>query len=98
MIQHSGGSRTTPEVASSRGYLRRGLPSIYTEEDFGMRFLAGLEEVLDPIVGMLDGLSAHFDPDLAPRQVLDLLSAWLGVDFDEGQPISAPRGKGRRGA
>lgn len=98
MIQHSGGSRSTPEVASNRGYLRNGLPSIYSEEDFGMRFLAGLEEVLDPIIAVLDALPAHFDPDLAPRHILSLLSGWLGVDFDESQAISGRREKVRRAA
>jgi phage tail-like protein len=98
MIQYSGGKRETPEVVSSRGYLRSGLPSIYTDEDFGMRFVGALEQVLDPIVAVLDGLGAHFDPDLAPRNVLDLLSAWLGVDFDESQTISARREKIRQAA
>src|SRR3954470_13962618 len=98
MIQYSGGKRDTPEVVSSRGYLRQGLPAIYTEEDFGMRFVGALEAVLDPIVAILDGLSAHFDPDLAPRNILDLLSAWLGVDFDESQTISARREKIRQAA
>jgi phage tail-like protein len=98
MIQYSGGKRDTPEVVSSRAYLRQALPSIYTEEDFGMRFVGALEQVLDPIVAVLDGLQAHFDPDLAPRNILDLLSAWLGVDFDESQTISARREKVRQAA
>jgi phage tail-like protein len=98
MIQYSGGSRQTPEVVSSRAYLRNGLPAIYTEEDFGMRFLGALEEVLDPIVAVLDSLSAHFDPDLAPRNILDLVSAWLGVGFDESQPLSTRRERARQAA
>lgn len=98
MIQYSGGKRDTPEVVSNRGYMRGALPSIYVEEDFGMRFVGALEHVLDPIVAVLDGLEAHFNPDLAPRNILDLLSLWLGVDFDESQPISARREKVRRAA
>jgi phage tail-like protein len=98
MIQYSGGRRETPEVASSRGMLRSGLPSIYREEDFGMRFVGALEELLDPIVAILDGLSAHFDPDLAPRDVLDLVAVWLGVDLDESQSIAARRDKVRHAA
>src|SRR5215218_10776042 len=98
MIQFSGGKRDTPEVASGRAYLRSGLPSIYAEEDFGMRFVGALEEVLDPIVAVLDSLQAHFDPDLAPRNILDLLSAWLGVGFDESQPLSTRRERARQAA
>ena len=91
LIQHSGGSKETPEVASSRALLRNGLPEIYREEDFGMRFVTALERVLDPIVAVLDALPHHFDPDLAPRDVLSLMSAWLGVDLDESQPIATRR-------
>ena len=61
----------TPPVASSRAYLRDGLPALYQDGDFGMRFVGALEELLDPIVAMLDALPAHFDPDLAPRDILD---------------------------
>jgi phage tail-like protein len=98
MIQFSGGRRETPEVVSNRAYMRNALPSIYAEEDFGMRFVGALEHVLDPIVAMLDGLAAHFDPALAPRRILDLLSVWLGVDFDESQSIATRREKIHRAA
>jgi hypothetical protein len=95
MIQVSEGKRETPEVVSSRAHLRGALPATYQEEDFGMRFVGALEEVLDPIVAVLDALPAHFDPDFAPRNVLTLLSAWLGVDVDESQPIAVRRSNGR---
>ena len=98
LIQHSGGRRDTPPTVSNRGYLRSGLPSIYQDEDFGMRFVGALEEVLDPIVAVLDALPAHFHPDLAPRDVLDLLSSWLGVDLDESQSIAVRREKIRQAA
>ena len=98
VIQHSGGAKETPEVASSRALLRNGLPEIYREEDFGMRFVTALERVLDPIVAILDALPHHFDPDLAPRDVLSLLSAWLGVDIDESQPIATRRETVRQAA
>lgn len=81
--QRAVGDLETPEVASRRGYLRNGLPAIYKESDFGMRFVGALEEVLDPVVALLDALPAHFTPDLAPRDVLELLTAWLGIDVDE---------------
>jgi phage tail-like protein len=98
MIQLSAGSKETPEVASSRAYLRGGLPAVYQESDFGMRFIGGLEELLDPIVAVLDALPAHFDPDHAPRDILGLLAAWLGVDLDESQEIRHQREMVRRAA
>lgn len=91
MIQYSGGRRETPEAVSARGYMRNQLPSLYQESDFGMRFVGALESVLDPVVAVLDALPSHFDPELAPRDVLDLLAGWLGVQLDEGMSIAARR-------
>ncbi len=75
-----------PGVVSERGYLRHNMPSIYQDGDFGLRFLGALETTLDPIVGTLDVLSRYFHPTLAPRDVLDLLASWLGLNVEEGWP------------
>ncbi len=98
MIQMASGPKGTPPVASSRAYLRNGLPSLYQDGDFGMRFVGALEELLDPIVAVLDGLPHHFDPNLAPPDILELLAAWLGVDLDETQDIRHQREMVRRSA
>ena len=82
---------SAPAVASARGYLRSGLPSIYHEGDFGMRFVAALETLLDPIIGTLDNLPAQFDSDLTDRKTLKLLAAWLGVELDESWPEDRQR-------
>ena len=98
LIQLSSGDKATPPVASNRAYLRAGLPAIYQDGDFGMRFVGALEEMLDPIVAVLDGLPAHFNPDFAPRDVLNLMAAWIGVDLDESQEIKYQREMLRRSA
>src|SRR3712207_3430082 len=98
LVQLSAGAKETPPVASSRAYLRGGLPAVYQESDFGMRFIGGLEELLDPIIAVLDALPAHFDPDHAPRDILNLLASWLGVDLDESQAIKYQREMVRRAA
>lgn len=72
-----------PPVASSRAYLRNGLPAIYQEGDFGLRFIGSLETVLDPIIAIIDSLHAHIDADLAPRDMLEVLAYWLGIYTDE---------------
>jgi len=91
MVQVATGARETPAVASSRAYLRGGLPAMYQDGDFGMRFVGALEAVLDPIVAVIDALPAHFNPDHAPRDVLNLLAAWLGIEVDESQPLPERR-------
>jgi phage tail-like protein len=98
MVQLSSGPKETPPVASSRAYLRSGLPAVYQDGDFGMRFIGALETLLDPIVAVLDALPAHFSADHAPRDVLDLLSAWLGVDLDESQTPAQRREMVRKAA
>jgi phage tail-like protein len=98
MVRLAAGTKETPPVASSRAYLRNGLPAVYQEGDFGMRFIGALETTLDPIVAILDALPAHFDPDFAPRDILDLMAAWLGVELDESQEIRHQREMVRRSA
>lgn len=98
MVRLSAGAKDTPAVASNRAYLRGGLPAVYQEGDFGMRFIGALETLLDPIVGVLDALPAHFDPDHAPRDVLHLMAAWLGVEMDESQELRHQRELVRRSA
>ena len=80
-----------PPVVSRRATLRRAMPSIYHETDFAMRFVGALEGVLDPIASVLDGLPEHFSPDYAPRPMVDMLAAWLGVQIDEAQELDARR-------
>src|SRR3954462_8507313 len=98
LVRLSAGPQETPPVASRRAYLRSGLPAIYQESDFGMRFSGAREERLDPIVAVRDGLPAHFDPDHAPRDILNLLAAWLGAGLDESQDMRHQREMVRRAA
>ncbi|MGH2839386.1 MAG: hypothetical protein ACRDKY_01005 [Solirubrobacteraceae bacterium] len=79
-------------TASQREYLRAGLPTMYREPDsFAMGFVGALEEVLDPIVAMLDNLHAHLDPDVAPPQLLAAIASWLGLWIDEEVDLPARR-------
>jgi phage tail-like protein len=87
-----------PAAASNRSYLRGHLPAIYQEGDFGLRFIGALETVLDPIIGILDSLHAHIEPDLAPRDLLEVVAFWLGLDTDEGWPDQQLREVVRNGA
>jgi phage tail-like protein len=84
-LQRAIGNEPSPPSVSARRYLRDNLPGIYSDGDFGMRFVAALETVLDPLVAALDNLPEHFDPMYAPRDVLDLLTGWLGLEHDEAR-------------
>jgi len=84
-IERAVGTDPPPPAASGRRYLRDNLPGIYSEGDFGMRLVSGFEALLDPLVAALDNLPEHFDPVYAPRDVLDLLTEWLGLEHDEAR-------------
>jgi phage tail-like protein len=92
------GEHPHPTPVTNRRYLRGALPEIYQEQDFAMRFVAALEGVLDPVVALLDTLPAHFDPELAPLDLLDLATKWLGLEHNEAQPASQLRNLVRRTA
>ena len=79
---------TAPAVASRRAYLRSQLPGVFLAgpDPLGPALLEGLEEVLDPIVAVLDGLPAYLDPALAPPGALALLAAWTGVKPQDDWP------------
>jgi phage tail-like protein len=89
----STGEMPPPAVVSARRWMRDGLPGLYQDGDgdFAMRFVGALETVLDPLVAVLDALPAHFDPALAPVDILGLLTAWLGLEYDESQPTEQLR-------
>jgi phage tail-like protein len=61
-----------------------------------MEFVGALETLLDPLVATLDALPQHFDPDLAPRNLLELMAGWLGVELDESWPDERRRELVRR--
>jgi phage tail-like protein len=92
------GEQAHPTPVTNRRYLRGGLPEIYQEQDFAMRFVGAFEGVLDPIVALLDTLPAHFDPELAPLDLLDLATKWLGLEHNEAQPAAQLRNLVRRTA
>jgi phage tail-like protein len=82
-IERAIGGDPAPQPVSSCRYLRDHLPAIYADNEFAVRLVAAFEAALDPLVAILDNLPAHFDPAYAPRDVLELLTAWLALERDE---------------
>ena len=67
------------------------LPAVLQEDPVLMRLTAALDEVLAPVIGTLDCLSAYVDPDLAPADFLEWLAGWVGIDLDENWPQARRR-------
>ena len=59
------------------------LPAIYQEDEFAMRFIAGFDDVLAPVLLTLDCLVDYFDPALTPTDFLEWLAGWVGIEVDE---------------
>jgi phage tail-like protein len=59
------------------------LPAILQEDEFAMRFVGGLDDVLAPILVTLDCLVDYFDPALTPTDFLEWLAGWVGIEVDE---------------
>jgi phage tail-like protein len=67
------------------------LPVVYLEQDFLGRFLGALDEVLAPVLLLLNNLPAHLDPGTAPADLLGWLGGWLGVRPAPEQPLERRR-------
>jgi phage tail-like protein len=73
------------------------LPAIYSlaDNEFAGRFLRIFEHVLDPIQVQVDNQPYYFDPMLAPRDVLDYMAMWVGLDPEEAEDWPLARRRAR---
>jgi phage tail-like protein len=67
------------------------LPPIYQDDPMAQRFTAGLDDVLAPVVSVLDNLDAYLDPGVAPEDFLHWLAGWVGVVLDETWTLDRQR-------
>jgi phage tail-like protein len=74
------GSVAGLESASPLGPM---LPAIYQEDEFAMRFIAGFDDVIAPVLLTLDCLIDYFDPALTATDFLEWLAGWVGIEVDE---------------
>ncbi|OKI03416.1 phage tail protein [Streptomyces sp. CB02923] len=62
------------------------LPAVFADDDLAQRFVAGLDDVLAPILNVLDCLDAYFDPALTPADFARWLGTWVGAETDGTEP------------
>jgi phage tail-like protein len=67
------------------------LPGILQEDTFTTRLTAAFDEVLAPVIAVLDCLDAYIDPDLAPPDFERWIGSWLALDWDESWPVGPLR-------
>jgi phage tail-like protein len=59
------------------------LPAVLQDDDFTVRFVSGLDDVLAPVFATLDSLSAYLDPELTPADYLPWLASWVALELDD---------------
>jgi phage tail-like protein len=58
------------------------LPAVFADDDLAQRFVGGLDDVLAPMLNVLDCLDAYFTPSLAPEDFTRWLGTWVGAETD----------------
>lgn len=74
------------------------LPALYQEDDLAQRLTAGLDDVLAPVLCLLDCLDAYVDPALAPEDFVSWMASILGLEPDEDVPLERRRAMVTRAA
>ncbi|WP_371576790.1 phage tail protein [Streptomyces sp. NBC_01314] len=62
------------------------LPAVFADDDLAQRFIGGLDDVLAPILSVLDCLDSYFTPSLAPLDFTQWLAGWVGAETDGTEP------------
>jgi len=74
------------------------LPAVFADDDLAQRFVAGLDEVLAPILTVLDCLDTYFAPALAPTDFVRWLGGWVGAETDGTETDGTETGGGADGS
>lgn len=74
------------------------LPALYQEDDLAQRLTSGLDDVLAPVLCLLDCIDSYVDPALAPEDFVSWMASILGVEPDESVPLERRRAMVSRAA
>ncbi|MBZ9713606.1 FHA domain-containing protein [Deinococcus multiflagellatus] len=67
------------------------LPPFFQESEFLGRYLKIFEAMWEPLQRRQDSIELHFDPRVAPPQVLGWMAGWLGLPLDPHWPEGRQR-------
>lgn len=71
--------------------MARGLPAMFQQNEFAVNFVDGLDDVMAPIMQVLDNFPAYLDPELAPPDFIEWLATWVGLVLDRNWPLERRR-------
>lgn len=72
------------------------LPGLLQDDALLQRMVSAFDEVLAPVIGVLDDLDAYVDPDVAPEDFVRWVGSWLGAERDDTWPLARRREAVRR--
>lgn len=75
------GRRSVPGLRSPFPIVET-LPAILQEDPFVQAMLPSFDEVLAPIISVLDCYDAYLDPALAPMDLVRYMGSWVAASFD----------------
>jgi phage tail-like protein len=58
------------------------LPAVFADDDLAQRFVGGLDDVLAPILNVLECLDSYFTPSLAPLDFTRYVGSWVGAEIE----------------
>jgi phage tail-like protein len=62
------------------------LPAVFADDDLAQRFVGGLDDVLAPILSVLDCMDTYYRPSLAPLDFAQWIGGWVGAETDGTEP------------
>lgn len=63
--------------------LREQVPPMLQEDPFVEHFLDGLDEVIAPVISVLDSFDAYLDPRTAPLDMVRYMGTWVLASMDD---------------
>ena len=77
------GKRAAMAGVTSPFPLREQVPAMLMDDPFAAGLLDGLDEVIAPVISVLDCFDAYLDPHTAPEDMVRYLGSWLLATLDD---------------
>ena len=82
-VRRHEGRRAAMAGVSSPFPLREQVPAMLMDDPFACGLLDGLDEVIAPVISVLDCFDAYLDPHTAPEDFVRYLGSWLLATLDD---------------
>lgn len=67
------------------------MPAVFADNPFAVHWTEGFDDVLAPLINMIDCIDRYVDPLFAPDEFVRWLAGWFGVVLDDSWSMAAQR-------